>query len=288
MELDRLNRVIKDIKDFYLDRDPEGPAKIEKVITQIKDVYSCSWEKDHLPYIKKFCGRVSQGIPVASLSLCGRAMHRTEYNKYISYFLDPASQHGLGDKLLKAIISSTGDDLGCVDLSGSTVETEKWMVGYTCDISIIGKDYCIFIEQKLLNPENINKDTELNRLRRYNAVISSKQEFKNAKIIKIYLTSAVRVPEAVEGWHVITVNSIMELGIKLCEDNTLSRTARENLMRFLLNLLPGPYYETEDIIRNMLDTGNYLINNGFDYSKALQLDRLLKENKFLVRLLMEG
>lgn len=288
MDTDRLNKVINDIRNFYLHRDPEGPEKIKNIITEIKNVYSSGWEKDRLPFIREFCSKASQGIPVAALSVCGKDTQGIKYNKYLAYFLDPSSQHGLGDKLLKAFMNLTGEDTDGLDLSHCIVETEKWMVGYSCDISITGQEYCILIEQKLLSPESIGKDTEVYRLRRYNEAISNNEELKNMKIIKIYLTSAVRVPESLENWHVITQKSITEWGIKLFEDNTLSSTARSNLVRFLLDLSPGPYYEIEEDVKNMLDTGNYMIDNGFNFSKAVQLNRLFKEHKLLVRLLMEG
>lgn len=288
MEIDRLNKVIGDIKNFYLNKDPEGPQKIQNVITQIENVYSSGWEKDRLPFIREFCSKVSKGVPVAALSICGRGADEKYYNKYLAYFLDPASQHGLGDRVVKAIISTLGDDIDNMDFSPCTVETEKWIVGYNCDISITGQDYCILIEQKLLNSEGLNRDAEAGRLKRYNEAINNNEEFKNMRIIKIYLTSERKEPADVEDWHAITYRNIAEACMQLLQDDTLSHTARANLIRFLLDISPGPYYETEKDIKNMLDTGNYLISNGFSFFKAVQLDRLLNENKLLVRILMEG
>lgn len=288
MEIDRLNKVINDIKNFYLNKDPEGPQKIQNVITQIKNVYSSGWEKDRLPFIREFCSKVSLGAPVAALSVCGRITDDKYYNKYLAYFLDPRSQHGLGDRVIRALIGTLGDDIDNVDLSQCTVETGKWMVGYRCDISVTGKDYCILIEQKLLNSESVDRDAEANRLKRYDDAINNNEEFKNLRIIKIYLTSEKKKPEGVEDWHPITYESIAEECLKLYKDETLSHTARGNLIRFVLDISPEPYCETEEDIKNMLDTGNSLISSGFDFSKAVQLDRLLNENKLVVRLLMEG
>lgn len=288
MELDRLNKVIIDIKNLYLNRDPEGPEKINMVITQIKDVYSRSWQNVRMPFIKEFCSRASQGMPVAPLSVCGRDTREMGFNKYLAYFLNPGSQHGLNDKLLRAILRLTQDDTNNFDLSNCIVETKKWMVGYNCDISITGQNYYILIEQKLFSSESVNEDAESRRLKRYNEAIVRNEEFNNMKIIKIYLTSSLRLPEAIEGWNVINYKDIIKRGIKLCRDKTLSRIARENLIRFLLELSPESYYEREEDLKSMLDMGNCLINDGFSYSVALQMDRLLNENKFLIGLLMEG
>lgn len=296
IDINRLECVINEIREAC-DRDNKY-IDLKDKISKIKSAFYTNWEQEHLPFINEFIDKTKLGIPIPVLSICGKGTQEVRFTKYLSYFLDCKKYHGLGNKLLKSILR---DEMESLDIKEEfyneyVVEPEIWLGSFLskdkeincyCDIGIISKDYSIFIEQKILSSESTNKNTELKQLERYTLAINNNPRFKNTKQLKIYLTPEGNLPEDVDDWVPLSHKDIINRGIALLYDVSLSKIAKDNLKRFLLDLTIGLYEKCEGIISEMIDLAEELSKEGFNLNKVLKFNKLVEENSMLVKLIME-
>ena len=67
----------------------------------------------------------------------------------------------------------------------------------------------------------------------------------------------------------------------------ISGVARDNLKRFLLDLLLGPFKKTEDEIQELVELAKASVFKP-NFSERLRFDRLASRNELLISILMEG
>jgi hypothetical protein len=87
--------------------------------------------------------------PSDMFNVIGIGRNEVRHSAMIAWLLDPLARHGLGPKLLQAILSSCFADVAC-DASGSvTVETEVTRGSTRADIVVWGRDFTVIIEVKI-------------------------------------------------------------------------------------------------------------------------------------------
>jgi hypothetical protein len=78
---------------------------IARAIEAIHTAYHRDWETQKLDRARALHARISRGVPVATLSVCGHGTAETRYTKYLAYVLDHNKPHGLGTRYLDAVLS---------------------------------------------------------------------------------------------------------------------------------------------------------------------------------------
>lgn len=297
VDISKLCEVIHRIKDEFSGKE-ETTNNLNIVINEIKNAFIKDWEDYYLKFIPKFLDKVNCGIPTPVLSVCGRGTQEIRYTKYLGYMLDARKSHGLQDTFLKQVFKDTTELNGLKEnwFSNCEVETELWLGNYQengetvncfCDIGVIGEQFVILIEQKILSNESINERTDLGQLNRYSLCLEKNPDFNKKVITKLYLTPNGELPPGANDWTSFSHSELVLKGIEMLSSNDISPIARENLKRFLLDLVIGPYQITEDTINEMIEIAKE-INGNFVYSKALRFSQLLNENRLLLNVLMEG
>ena len=161
---DRLNRLQNSITDI---RTQIKRGKLPRLITRIKDSLTRDFETNSKARYQLLLRALKgEGIPLATLSVCGRGTREIRYTQLLRYFLDPQEPHGLNCKVVSQILSPTmrrvGFDARGVDWSEAQVEAEFWLgnlkvgsreIGCTADLLILVDDFVILIENKINSPE---------------------------------------------------------------------------------------------------------------------------------------
>lgn len=263
-------------------------------ITKIVQAYHRDWEKAKLDFAQNFLSRTWAGIPLPVLSICGRGTQEIRYSKYLGYFLDGNKSHGLGYRYLDEVIHSITSET--IDTYEAKVESEKWIgqtlgkqgfVDCVCDNVITCKDYVIFIEQKIHSSESENQRSEDRQLIRYDKAIEVNVEYQNKKLLRIYLTPTGREGSGLKEWISLSHTELVNAGLRVLSNGGISNVARENLKRFLLDLLIGPFNKSEDIVQQLIELAKVSVV-GKNFSARLKFDRLVSQNELLVKILMEG
>ncbi|CCU78691.1 hypothetical protein HSACCH_00830 [Halanaerobium saccharolyticum subsp. saccharolyticum DSM 6643] len=291
--IDKFKNVIKSIKKASTNKEYTIQNKIKK----IKESYIKNWEEENQLILNKITKQINfkSGIPLPVLSICGKGTREIRFTEYLSYFLNPKNSHGISDKLLKSIFSQEAKkhnlrpdwnqevevfsefNLGAIE------KNNKKIYGYA-DIVILSDDFIMIIEHKILSNESDHPDSDLKQLERYNQILKNNKKFKDRKQIKVYL-----VPEVSNNinneWSSMTHQELVNKGLELINDNTLSVTAKENLIRLLMDLAIGPYEILESNLTKLFNLACDLQNNGFKLNKALKFENLLEENELIIDLL---
>ena len=182
------------------------------------------------------------------------------------------------------------------DTFNAKVETEKWIgkahgittsVDCICDNVITCDHHVIFIEQKINSGESDNPRSENTQLLRYNGAISKNEEFVGKKLVRLYLTPTGKQPSNSMGWVAVSHHDLVRIGMKVLGKGGISGVARDNLKRFLLDLLLGPFKKTEDEIQELVELAKASVLKP-SFSDRLRFDRLVSRNELLVNILMEG
>jgi len=275
-------------------------VNVEEIIKTIVLTYHNDWEKQKLGFAREFLSRTWSGIPLPVLSVCGRGTQEIRYSTYLGYFLDHSKPHGLSTRYLDEILLLLG--FKELDTYKSIVYTEKWLgqskdakgnVDCFCDIVISTKTHWIFIEQKINSGESQNPNSETSQLLRYDQAIANNTEFYGKKQIRIFLTPTGKISQKSPEWQSLSYKNLVTAGFDTLKSGGLSNIARENLKRFLMDLLLGPFKKAESEIQEIIAAAEKVVYNTNvtdrdKFVERLHFDQLVSDNKLLVDLLMEG
>ncbi|MDY0236314.1 MAG: PD-(D/E)XK nuclease family protein [Gudongella sp.] len=296
----------KDIKDIILNIKKASFKKdkvqqLQKKIIQIKSAFMTNWETDNIPFIENILNNIDihEGIPLPILSICGHGTQEIRFTKYLSYFLDSNKKHGLQDKLLKTIFnpecelsdfdSNWSESCEVIpEIKLGVIQEENKKIGCYADIGIVGEEYIIIVEQKILSDESKHPDTDMNQLERYNIALNNNLNYKDKKKVKIYLTTKRNNNKNHYGWLPLTHEEVIDRGINLLKSNDISNIGKENLMRLLIDLAVGPYEIVEESLDEIILLGNKLVNEKFHLGSIVRFNKLIDENKKVIEILLEG
>lgn len=276
------------------DENTTSTQNFSELVEKITAAYHRDWDKDKLEFAQNFLARTWAGMPLPVLSICGRGTQEIRYSKYLGYFLDGTKSHGLGLRYLDELLSLVTNEK--IDTFQAVVETEKWIgkahglsdfVDCVCDNVVTCTQHIIFIEQKINSGESVNQNSEESQLRRYNEAIESNEEFYGKKQLRIYLTPTGRYSSNSLDWNPISHEDLVRIGLSVMKKGGISSVARDNLKRFLLDLLLGPFKKTEDEIQELVELAKASVLKP-SFRDRLRFDRLVSRNELLISILMEG
>lgn len=266
------------------------------LVEKITQAYHLGWEKEKLELAQNFLARTWSGMPLPVLSICGRGTQEIRYSKYLGYFLDPSKSHGLKSRFLDEFLSLV--PVENIDTYNAKVETEKWIgkaegkdgfVDCVCDNVITCDHHVIFIEQKINSGESNNRKSETTQLVRYYEAIEGNEEFKGKKRIRIYLTPTGKQSVKSDKWTERSHIDLVTAGMNVLSKGGISGVARDNLKRFLLDLLLGPFKKTEEEIHELVELAKAAVIQPVpSFEKRVRFDRLKSRNERLFEVLMEG
>lgn len=292
--MDNVREVINLIAENSEQKNESNDNDLPKIIEEIKVLYHRDWEKNKLEFAKNLLSRTWAGIPLPVLSLCGRGTQEIRYSKYLKYFLDSSKPHGLGTRYLDGILELLNFDK--IETYNSLIESEKWIgrinskggaVNCYCDIFIECKTHFIFIEQKIGSGESVNPKSESSQLIRYDEAIKNNPDFSEKDQIRIYLTPTGKLPRKSPHWQSLSYSELVDTGIHILHSSNISYTARENLKRFLLDMLIGPFKKTEEEIQNLVAVTEQAVINP-NFINRLNFDQIVSKNSKLIEILLEG
>lgn len=264
------------------------------LVQRINDAYHLAWEKEKLEFTQSFLARTWSGMPLPVLSICGRGTQEIRYSKYLGYFLDGTKSHGLGFRYLDELLSLVTEEK--IDTYNAKTESEKWIgvaqddtesADCFCDNVVMCNHHVIFIEQKINSGESNNPRIGKTQLLRYNEAISKNEEFDGKKLVKIFLTPTGKQSLNAIGWESVSHHDLIHIGINVLHKGGISTAARENLKRFLLDLVLGPFGKSEDVIHELVELAKITVLKP-SFADRLRFDRLVSQNELLINILMEG
>lgn len=263
-------------------------------IHQIVDLYARDWEKNRLPLAKAFLANTWSGIPLPTLTVCGRGTQEIRYSAYLGYFLDITKPHGLGARYLEALLEHIGES--GVDSFQAVTETEKYIgdsidgkevaSGY-CDIVITTRSHVIFIENKIKSSESKSLRSSKSQLLRYEEGITGNEEFAGKAWIKIFLTTTSEKSQHGTEWISVTHEDLVRIGLRVLNTGGLPTVARENLKRFMMDLLLGPYDKEEENIQKLMRAAEQAVFGQTPWDR-MRFDRMAGKNQLMLEVLMEG
>ncbi|MGM0411003.1 MAG: PD-(D/E)XK nuclease family protein [Bacillota bacterium] len=299
MNLERLQNTIKGIKSAYKDTSHE--KRIAVKINNIKKNFVSNWKQENLPYVKKIVEKINpdQGIPVPVLTVCGKGTREIRFTKYLSYYLNPYNNHGLENKFLKTLLDRECKMKGFPDnwYKNCRVESEYYLgqitgenrkVAGKVDICIIGDNFVVLIEHKILSGESYHPETDSRQFKRYTRTVNRNEKLKDKQKLKILLNPTYfNLKKKYPDWEIITHREVINRGINLLQQESLSNAARENFIRLLMDLAAGPYGVKTNILEKIHELGIKLINKKFNFNRALKFERMIEKNNQIINILLE-
>lgn len=275
--------------------------RLPAVIEQISRSYHESWETRRLKEAQQLIASLAEGIPVPALSVSGHGTAEPKFTQYLAYFLDPSKPHGLGARYLEGLISrlrlsnpsvpshidTTEADVAAEVFIGNVPGREGRRVECRCDMVVTGPGYVIFIEHKVNSGQSLNPNSDDSQLKRYDIAIDQGSAYKGLSQIRIYLSPKGKASSGLYSWLGLSHKDLAQTGLDLLKDGGLPLVARENLKRFIIDVLIGPYEQAEDDIRE-LETRAISATQGVDFGERIRFDRMVDRNRPLVDLLLEG
>jgi hypothetical protein len=234
---------------------PPASASFASLIPQIRKALLSDFQVNTGRYLELRNALVTSGVPVPTLSVCGRGTREIRYTQLMRHFLDPSEPHGLSSKLLVAMM---GPELGDTELTVSslpwddaTVNAEfslgrikagNRMVGSVVDLFLRIGDLTILIENKIGSPEaGATGRGEVTQLRRYSEAFSKHfPKLSKGHVLKLFLTPEGRAPKEDSDWLALSHGVLLKRLAQVLEDGSLSRIARHNLAAFMWDLVCGP------------------------------------------------
>jgi hypothetical protein len=274
--------------------------RLPNTISKIRQTINRSFElEESLQYQLLLDALKGDGLPLASLSICGQGTREIRYTQLLRYFFDPNELHGLNSKVLLAVLEPelkrSGHRLKNIEWKKAKVraefylgniETGKRSIGCSVDLFLQFGDYIVMIENKIQSSESgIVSSGETSQLKRYStALVKNFPELLNKKILKIYLTPDRRSPKEDMEWFPLSYADIISRTTDLLLDDSLSKIGRHNLCCFLWDLLTGPLY-LEHSAREHLSK---LISDAIKYTeKHIRLKRWCRENVPLIEYILK-
>ncbi|KAF5032813.1 PD-(D/E)XK nuclease superfamily protein [anaerobic digester metagenome] len=279
------------LKTTSTDSENISTQEFSNLVNKISDAYHREWEKEKLEFAQNFLARTWAGMPLPVLSICGRGTQEIRYSKYLGYFLDGSKSHGLGSRYLDELLKLVTDEK--IDTYNAKAETEKWLgiarngEGNVCDNVISCHHHVVFIEQKINSGESQNQKSKTNQLSRYDEAIASNEEFSGKKHVRIFITPSGKTSSNSPNWKAVSHEDLARIGLIVLGKGGISGVARENLKRFLLDLLLGPFTKSEEEIQNLVELAKACVLTP-NFRDRLRFDRLVSQNELLVNILMEG
>lgn len=299
VSIDKLEAVIDDLKIAY--KDTRLEKELEDIIGSIKSTYIHNWKDENKDFVNRVIDNLSpdRGLPTPVLSVCGKGTREIRFTRYLAYYLDPCNSHGLGDKLLQNILDKESEEAGlskkwyqnCSVESEyylGDIETENGNVASIADIVINGDDFVIIIEHKILASESEHPEVDIGQLERYSKVIKKNDKFKGKDKLKILLEPSPGDENKYDDWMQLSHEEVVNRGVKLLKNNSLSTVARENLTRLLIDLAVGPYEVMLEDLESIYSLGKSLINEKFNVRRAVKFDRLISEHEQIIEIILEG
>lgn len=275
------------------------PQSLQDKISQIRETFIDNWKSIYEPRIRHLYDTVQKGIPTPVLSICGRGTREIRWTKYLSYFLNPNSSHGVGVWFVRSLIDDLINDNSELDKS-YTVErvVDEVFIGKVslntredecyCDIVIFTDKFTVFIEQKILSGESNSSNTGLTQLNRYSEAIMENDSFSGLPHLKIYLSPTGRLPEGNSDWVPVKHSDIIACGRQLLNDSTLSEVARGNLLRFLFDLSIGPYGQADEMLNELITLAEELSQHGFKLNSFIRYSYLCDKHSEIIDLILGG
>ncbi len=276
-------------------------SRIPETIDRIRSAYHRDWEERRLGEARALQASLAGGIPVPVLSACGHGTAETRYTQYLAYFLNPSKPHGLGARYLDGLLSlmrlSNPSVPSGLNLNEAVVEAEVYIgsapgqngrpVGCTCDVVVECPGYVFFIEHKVKSGQSANPNSSDRQLVRYDIAIDGNPAYRDPSKIRIYLTPGGNTSSGLVDWLGLSHADLAQVALGLLRTEGVSYTARENLLRFAVDLALGPYERAEDEIKD-LETRAASATRDADFGERLRFDRIVDRNRLLVDLLLEG
>ena len=127
----------------------------------------------------------------------------------------------------------------------------------------------------------------------YDQAIANNTEFYGKKQIRIFLTPTGKISQKSPEWQSLSYKNLVTAGFDTLKSGGLSNIARENLKRFLMDLLLGPFEKAESEIQEIIAAAEKVVYNTNvtdrdKFVERLHFDQLVSDNRLLVDLLMEG
>lgn len=272
---------------------------VASAIQGIREAYNRDWERSRLSQAKRLLTVLPNGVPVAVLSVCGHGTAETRYTKYLAYMLDYRRPHGLGTRYLDSLLAMMRvssrllpEDLDTAksrvyaeQLIGTSAAKDGGRVSCDCDVVVEFPCHVLFIEQKINSSESPNPRSDDSQLQRYDSAISTNSRYADMGKIRVYLTPEGRQPASSDAWIPLSHNDLAEAGLSTLRDPALSVAARENLKRFIVDVLSGPYGRAEDEVAGILELAHAATADS-DFINRLRFDQAVDRNHMLVDLLM--
>ena len=215
----RLERAVEHIRNRKKrERIPMSVDAIKSAL--LRDFENDAREKFKL-LLRAICGG---GIPLASLTVCGRGTREIRYTQLLRYFLDPGEPHGLSTALIKAVVGPEilrkGYISRDVNWEKATVKAE-YPLGHVragvkkiqcvIDLFIEIDEYLVLIENKINSQEaGVITSGEISQLRRYSrAIIDNFPEYPSKRVLKIFLTPDGRLPKEDAEWLPLSYKELL-------------------------------------------------------------------------------
>jgi hypothetical protein len=270
-------------------------------ILDLKNKFEETWESEHIPKAEKINKAIERGISTPVLTVCGKGTREIRYTKYLAYYLDPNNFHGLGSEFLESVIDPIiKESYDSVQLNyknvikvtpeeyiGTYISKKGLKIGCTCDIVIEGRDFAIFIEQKLLSAEDYNNAADIRQLERYTQVINENIKYRDKKKFKIFLTPKGKDAKRSDDWISVSHMDLIGNSIKYLTESNLNNTTKENLKSLLIDLVIGPYEDSSDLLFQIKESTSKLLSKKIKIQDVLTFKNLVKENGELIKIITE-
>jgi hypothetical protein len=299
----RLTEAVTRIRAATARRLDSETLPLRHIAAQIRAAALADFESTELPRFRRLHEALSgRGVPLAALSLCGHGTAEVRYTQLLRYFLDPRSPHGLGTKVLQAVLApeleQDGIPLDGLRLDGARVEAEVGLgqvrhggrvQGCTLDLLVTLNDYHVLIEHKITSPEagSVAKN-EYSQLERYSKAAESNRErgIRPKRSLCLFLTPERKSPKASSQWRPLSHGDLVSRCVRMLSlSPEMPPVARHNLCCFLWDLLTGPAWHEEGVqeklrrqLRSVLEDHGRLFtmkrwcsSRGVDWTVALDI-----------------
>ena len=297
LDIQKLKNAINHIKDAVAEQG--NTSNLANNIASIKQAFESHWQENYIPLAEKILDKLNEGIPTPVLTVCGQGTREIRFTRYLAYYLDPSKSHGLGNRVLKSVLGTIAKEFNPDWAENCEIIPEKRLGNYPdgqgkeagcfCDIGITGDSFAIIIEQKILSGESMGRTTGLSQLIQYAEVLKENQNYMGKQVIKVFLTPSGEVPVKAKavGWIGMSYGEVIENCYEILKKAHLTATARENLRSFLVDLIIGPYEDTEEL-QELKSLALKLVTGDFIMKDVISFSSITNDNRMLINVILEG